>query len=399
LRIKKRRYSMKSFSLATKRATLVKTKYKQLAFTALFATTALLSACGGSDGSNAPTTTASNIKVFGDSLADSGVFGFKFTVNGATGDNGLIWTERIAAQYGKELCPFFRASGPTTFVAPVATCSSFAIGGGRINSTIATGGSNSPYSIPFQMDAALAGGNYQASDIILVDGGGNDVADLFGGYLGATTPAGQATYFALLSSIVPSANVQAALGQANGGAVAGGAYMQALANRFADAIETKLLAKGAERVVVLNMPAITNTPRFKAVLAGVGAAAGQATATAAQGVAVEWVRAFNSTLSARLGTNPKIALVDFFSEFNAQVTNPAQYGLTNVTTPACPVIGTDAQGLPDYSLPTCTATALDAAGPQGWRAYSFSDGFHPTPRGYELLSQLVAKEMGKKGWL
>jgi outer membrane lipase/esterase len=393
---------MNTISTAAKNAAHVKAKQskrRQLAIAAVLSLSAIISACGGSDGSSPPKTTASNIKVFGDSLADSGVFGFKFTVNGAAGDNAFIWTERIAAQYGKELCPFFRASGPTSFAAPVATCNSFAIGGGRINSTAATGGSSSPYSIPFQMDAALAGGNHQASDIILVDGGGNDVADLFGAYLGATTPAGQAAYFALLSSIVPSANVATALSQANGGAVAGGAYMQALANRFADTIETKLLAKGAERVVVLNMPAITNTPRFKAVLAGVGAAAGQATATAAQGLAIEWVKAFNATLTARLGTNSKIALVDFYSEFNAQVTNPAQYGLTNVTTPACPVIGTDAQGLPNYNLPACTATALDAAGPQGWRTYSFSDGFHPTPRGYELLAQLVAAEMGKKGWL
>jgi outer membrane lipase/esterase len=393
---------MMTIASAANSAPLVKTnqsKPQRLALAALLSVSALLAACGGSDSSSGPTTTATNIKVFGDSIADSGVFGFKFTVNGAAGDSGLIWTERIAAQYGKELCPFFRASGPTSFGAPVATCGSFAIGGGRINSTAATGGANSPYSIPFQMDTALAGGNYQAGDIILVDGGGNDVADLFGAYLGATTPAGQAAYFALLSSIVPAANVQAALSQANGGAVAGGAYMQALANRFADSIETKLIAKGAERVVVLNMPAITNTPRFKAVIAGVGAAAGQATATAAQGLAIEWVKAFNATLLGRLGTNSKIAVVDFYSEFNAQVTTPAQYGLTNVTTPACPVVGTDAQGLPNYSFPTCTAAALDATGPTGWRTYAFSDGFHPTPRGYELLSQLVAAQMGKKGWL
>ena len=94
----------------------------------IFGTAVILAACGGGGGVEAPRTAASNIKVFGDSIADSGVFGFKFTVNPAAGAVSQIWTERIAAQYGKEICPFFRASGPATFGAPVSTCSSFEIG-------------------------------------------------------------------------------------------------------------------------------------------------------------------------------------------------------------------------------------------------------------------------------
>ena len=66
---------------------------------------------------------------------------------------------------------------------------------------------------------------------------------------------------------------------------------------------------------------------------------------------------------------------------------------------AAPVVGLDGSGLPNYNFPACTTTALDAAGPTGWRNYAFSDGFHPTPRGYEILSELVAVAMGRKGWL
>ena len=371
---------------------------------AALSATIILAACGGGGGVEAPRTAATSIKVFGDSIADSGVFGFKFTVNAAAGATTLIWTERIAAQYGKEICPFFRATGPASFGAPVATCGSFAIGGGRINNPAANGGATAPYSIPYQMDVATAAGNFAAADIILVDGGGNDAADLFGAYLQAADPAKVPAYVALLTTILPAATVTAALGQPNGSAIVGGAYMQALANRFADAISTKILAKGGERVVVLNMPAITNTPRFKAVLGGVaaasgGGAAGAATAAAAEGLAKSWVEAFNAQLAIRLGPESKVVIVDFYTEFNNQVANPAQYGLTSVTTPVCPIVGVDSSGLPAYNFPACTTTLLDASGPTGWRNYAFSDGFHPTPRGYEILADLVAVAMGRKGWL
>ena len=83
----------------------------------------------------------------------------------------------------------------------------------------------------------------------------------------------------------------------------------------------------------------------------------------------------------------------------------AQYGLTNVKTPACPVTGVGSDGLPSYNFQTCTAAALSANPPAGqsspdwWKRYAFSDGFHPTPYGYQLMSQLVSRSLAQAGWL
>jgi outer membrane lipase/esterase len=360
----------------------------------------MLAACGGGGGETVSTGSGvTAVKVFGDSLADSGVFGIKFTVNaaGAGGASTPIWPERVAGNYGKTVCNFFKASGPTTFLAPDTACGSFAVGGGRINSLANTGGPSTAYSIPFQMDAAASVGPFAAGDLVLVDGGGNDAADLFGAFLGAQ--ANPAVYQGMLGTLLAPATLNAVLPQPNGGALAGGLYMQALADKMADAITTKLIDKGATRVVVVNTPAITNTPRFKAVLAGVAAQAGAATATQMEGMAKGWVEAFNAQLNARFSGNVKVGIADLYTEFNNQVSNPAQFSLTNVSTPACPAVGTDAQGLPDYSFPTCTAAALDASGPAGWRSYAFSDGFHPTPYGHQLLAQLVSKTLLVKGWI
>lgn len=170
--------------------------------------------------------------------------------------------------------------------------------------------------------------------------------------------------------------------------------MQRLADTFYTAIRTHALDRGAMQVVVLNMPDITLTPRFQAVLAGVRAANGAAAAAALQGAIQQWITAFNTRLDARIGTDDRVAVVDFYGLFTAQVANPADYGLDNATTPACPAVGVDAQGLPTYDFPSCTSAALDAAPPAGqragwWRTWLFSDGFHPTPYGHLLLADAI----------
>jgi phospholipase/lecithinase/hemolysin len=120
-----------------------------------------------------------------------------------------------------------------------------------------------------------------------------------------------------------------------------------------------------------------------------------------------WVTAFNQQLAANVGSDKRVAVVDFFTSFDDQLKNPAQYGLTNVTTPACPITGLGADRLPTYNLELCTAAALSAqtppegatGGANWWKTYGFSDGFHPTPYGYQLLGQLVARSLAQAGWL
>jgi outer membrane lipase/esterase len=366
---------------------------------------AIVAACGGgSDSGSTPKVSITAVKVMGDSLADSGTFGFKFTVQDATNPKGFaIWPERIAATYGiTSLCSAFQSSTGTTFTGPNAGCTNYAMGGGRINNPASNGGAAAPYSIPLQIQVAGAGGNFGANDLVLIDGGGNDSADLIGVYLAAAKDGG-ASLVALTSTLVPAATVQATLGQPNGAAQLGGIYMTALADKFFDAINAGVLAKGATRVVVLNMPGVTNTPRFGLVLGSIaaasgGGAAGQQAATAAKGLFDTWAKTFNDRLASKVAGNAAVALVDFSTAFTDQVTNPAQYGLTNVTTPACPITGVGTDGLPSYTFPTCTSAALDASTPT-WKTYGFSDGFHPTPVGHQLLAQLISVELAKKGWL
>lgn len=372
---------------------------KKLHVLTLVAAAALLAACGGGD----VRTTA--VKVVGDSLNDSGTFGFKFTVQGSP---TLIWTDRVASAVGvSSLCARYGATSPTTVALnPAATaCTSYAVGGGRVNPA-GTAGDTTAFSIVQQLKDLAATGNFGSEELLLVDGGGNDAADLIGAYLGAAQDGGAAYSSLLLELLTPTAVQTAVAGGQSGLVAAGAQYMQALANRLADSVTAQALDKGAQRVVVVNAPDVTRTPRFTAVLAGVaaasgGGAAGQAAAGAVQQVARTWVQAFNAQLSTRLSSNSRVAIVDFYGQFNRWLDTPASFGLTNVTVPACPSTGTDSSGLPAYNLATCTATSLSAsrpADPNWWQSYLFSDNFHATPKGNELFAQLVLDALASKGW-
>ena len=383
---------------------------------------AILAACGGGGADQTSQRAGiTSIKVMGDSLSDVGVFkgiptnGRIFSVQDSASEPNTDWTERIAALLGVPLlCNFFKYTGAAA--APfslVPGCTSYAVGGGRINNfNPQTGAGASPFSITYQLQVASSAGNYKSTDLLLIDGGGNDAADLVGAYLNAAKDGG-ASYAAMTGTLIPAGTLAPMLASGQAGlAQVGGTYMVALADKFYGSIKTNALDKGAERILVLNTPGITNTPRFQMVLGGIAAAYGGGATGAgarAQSEALfkSWVEAFNSRLATLVANDKRIVLVDFYTAFNDQIANPAQYGLTNVTTPACPITGMGSDGLPLYNFQTCTAAALSAmtppAGATGgsnwWQTYAFSDGFHPTPLGYQLMSQLVAKSLATAGWL
>lgn len=376
-----------------------KTRWALLAVAA-----AVLSACGGGGADTTPVAPITGVKVMGDSLADSGTFGFKFTVQGAapTGAGSTaIWPERVASEYGVSLCPKYQFTG--TAFNTAAGCTNYAIGGGRINNFTAP---TSPVSITTQLaDAGAAG--FAAGDLALIDGGGNDAADLVGAYLSASKDGG-ATYKALLTTLLPASMVDAAFaGGTTGMAQVGGAYMEALADKFTAAIAANVLGKGAQRIAILNLPGIDQTPRLQQLLGGIAAAAGPAASAQVQGLVKAWVEAFNAKLAANFAGNDKVVIVDFYTSLNDQVAHPEQFGLTNAKGTACPITGVGADGLPTYTFPSCTVAALSAmtppAGATGgadwWKTYAFSDSFHPTPYGHQLLSQLVSRSIAQAGWL
>ena len=229
-----------------------------------------LTACGGGGSDTSPAISIASVKVMGDSLADSGTFGYRFTVQ----ESGpVVYPELVAQSYGLSLCNHYTATSATSFI-PNPTqsgCTNYAVGGGRINYTAAP---TSPPSILQQLLDASASGNYASTDLLIIDGGANDAADLVGDYLAAATDGG-ASYTALLGTLLPAATIGAGAAQGAAGlAGLGVTYMTTLADTFAAAITTSVLNKGATHVALLNVPGITKTPRFQAVLDEIAAASG-----------------------------------------------------------------------------------------------------------------------------
>ena len=152
-------------------------KLKLLA--ASLATAGLLAACGGGGGADTtPKAKVTSVKVMGDSLADSGTFGFKFTVQGSvlTGTGStLIWPERIADQFSKSLCAYYRAGDENlTTYQEVSNCTNYAVGGGRVNPLDAP---TSPKSVLVQIQTAATAG-FSAEDLVIIDGRNHYPQDL-----------------------------------------------------------------------------------------------------------------------------------------------------------------------------------------------------------------------------
>jgi outer membrane lipase/esterase len=362
---------------------------------------AALAACGGGGSDTAPRTSVTSLQVMGDSLADVGTYGFKFTVQGND-----IYPERVAQSFGLgKGCNFFAFTGTTFAPNATAGCTNYAIGASVINPASSGFSAADPRGLAVQFAAATAAGNFAAGDLLLVDGGGNDASALVGAYLAAATDGG-ASYLALLGTVLTPAQVGAAAGGGAAGlAAAGSTYMTALADNFAAMLQAGALDKGAQRIALLNMPGITNTPRFQMVLDSIGATAGATVRAQSEALFKSWVVAFNTELAAKFAGNSKVAIVDFYTAFNDQIASPAQFSLTNVKTPACPITGVGTDTLPTYSFPTCTDAALAAAPPAGltgadwYKSYAFSDGFHPTPYGHQLMSQLISRTLAQAGWI
>lgn len=371
---------------------------------------AVLTACGSGGGEGTSKTGITAVKVMGDSLSDSGALhgipvaqyglgtGRVFSVQSSPGVTTQIWTERIAAIVGDStLCNYHQQAGLS---APNAACASYAVGGSRINNRYQSGlNATDPFSVPKQLETAAALGNFKSSDLLLIDGGGNDAADLVGAFLAAATDSGASFVGIVTRTLTPVTAILTALGQQDL-ATAGTVYMQALADELYNSINTNALDKGATHVLVLNMPAITKTPRFQTVLSSIANTSTRATVEA---LANAWIQAFNNRLASKFSGDSRVVVVDFYAALLDQVANPSQYGLTDATHTACPPTGTDSDGLPKYNFETCTADHLSAMSgkpsPDWWKTYAFSDGFHPTPYGHQLISQLVARSLAIAGWI
>ncbi len=381
-----------------------------------------LAACGGGGNSGATKQTITSVKVVGASLADMGVFGYKFTVQPSqAGTSYPVYSERIAAAYGVSgFCKAYTFAGGSTFT-PNAGCTNYAVAGAAVHNYVAAASgevSSVPTSAIKQLvDAGVAG--YGANDLLVVgEASSNDAAALATAYLTTAAAAAQSqvdnAYPNLLASLLGGSTTQALMTSDSSGATAGGAYMQALADKLTTAISTHALARGARRVVVVNTLDVTRTPKFQAVLAGIQSAQGATAAAQIQTLVRTWIQTYNTRLASNVAAlGAQVALVDLYQGFNDELNDPAQYGLINITTTVCDEIinGGATPGVTALSTPSVVPACTDAAassitpstGSDGtrlwWQKALFADNFHPTPYGHQLLGQLVAKRLTEAGWL
>lgn len=361
----------------------------QLKKTALAVLTALaLVACGGGD--DGPRY--DKLVSFGDSLSDVGSYktagiaamgGGKYTVNGP---QSLVWIEQLAsklglaapcaAETGLEASNLFaNLAGPVT---KHPACTAYGQGGSRVTDPIgpwnkallaspnpsqAFSGQLGQLTVPVTTQIAnhLAanGGRFSGKELVTVLAGANDVFVQADTVASATTPE---------QAQALGAAAVAAMAQA-------GVELAAL-------VKTQIVAKGATHVVVLNLPNISNTP------------ASRDAGPSAQALTDAMTQAFNAQLKNGLGTDPAVLQVDLYTENTDHVANPAKYGLTNVTTPACNNQFPNAPGFLAPSLVCTTATTV--AGDVSH--YLFADDVHPTPYGHSLLRDMTLKALQAARW-
>jgi phospholipase/lecithinase/hemolysin len=154
--------------------------------------------------------------------------------------------------------------------------------------------------------------------------------------------------------------------------------MSTAGTELANLVKTQIVGKGANFVVVNNLPDVSISPSAKA----------QAAST--QTLIKAMSNAFNAALKAGIAADPKVLYVDLFTLSDDQSVNPGPYGLTNTTTAAC---GANALGTSSLACNGSNLIAGDVS------HYMFADSVHPTPFEHSLIARYVAEQMIVKGWL
>jgi phospholipase/lecithinase/hemolysin len=162
------------------------------------------------------------------------------------------------------------------------------------------------------------------------------------------------------------------------------------------AIVKNMVTKGAKRIVVTNLPDVSQTPYALGTITVTAGVADNST----QQLILAMTKAFNDKLKADLAGVAGVLFVDVFTEYQKEIANPAQYGLSNVKGTACdlslPNNPQATEGKANGSSLVCKPSNLI---PGDTSRYLFADDVHPTPYGHKLLAQLVNKELILAGWL
>lgn len=337
-----------------------------------------LASCGGSSSDR---VTVESITVFGDSLSDVGTYHpatndpdnwGKFTVN-----PGNVWTENIAAHYGLEITPNRALTldrdaslGATTDIgtATVIGGNGYAEGGARVSmfpSESGIGNNQLVSPVREQVDRYLeAHERFGSRELVLVSGGGNDLYAQFSAVCWNTDDnnlgPGNTTLDIATDQISEAANAMVSIVQ-------------------------RMRTAGARLIVVILQSEPTSSPFWLYYGAPEYQAQGCFTpVTSEQRVA--WSNQFNEIVREGLGDLIGVVLVDPAKVWDSVLADPAAYGFVNTTEPAC----NNTQ--PTNSATFCTQSTVVA--PDAAHTYFWSDSFHPTPGGHQILSDHVLELLG-----
>jgi len=306
---------------------------------------------------SAPTVQASShaglfdhMVVFGDSLSDNGnlflashpggvitcIVNVGCSLTGTplqrfTTNPGQTGVENVADYFGVPMTP------------ALAGGTDFAFGGaGVVNNSPGTPAGVPTLPTQLGMYLQASGGKADANALYAVWGGANDVF-----YNVAMAQLGQLTQAQVQANLQTAAVTELGMIQTLGKA-------------------------GARYVMVFNLPNIGLTPS--------ALASGPQGAAQLTGLSILYNNTLNSGL-ASAGVN--IIPVNSYAILSEIIADPARYGFTNVTQPAC----TGGDGSSFACLPAGTPGATVTYQPGTENTYLFADGVHPTTAAHAMLAQ------------
>ena len=375
-----------------------------------------LAGCGGGDDSSKGTIDTrirfAQVVTFGDSLSDVGSYrvgtvaalgGGKFTVNGVANN---VWSEALAASLdaGTQcaaqtgLLPNNGAIGAAVVNNPL--CNNYAQGSGRVTAVgsgpFGVALQKAPFnqvnlgliadSIQNQMNRHLTKvGTFGATDLVTVNGGGNDFFMQLQGVEAAAAGGAVAQGSASIAGW-PAATIAAvSAGGANAVNAASGAAVTGMGQAGAELamyVKTLIVAKGAKYVVVRNLGDINVTPL------------GLAFSAPTKQLSTAMTTTFNDNLRRGLDGVAGVIYFDDYARGQAIAANPSAFGYSNATGTAC---GPDAFSTPGDTVGSsiiCTARTLV---PGDTSRYFFADNVHPTPFAAQGASAFTVDLMRKAG--
>jgi phospholipase/lecithinase/hemolysin len=378
---------------------------------AAFAAAALLVACGGGDDDNK--VRFGSVVSFGDSLSDAGTYkvgtvaalgGGRFTINGP---GGKVWTEFLADMLGTPAqCPARTGMLPNlpgvtgAVVQDFANCFNYAEGSSRVTSEgsgpngvalQAFGQQNLGFiadslNEQFNRHLAKVGGAYKGDELVTINAGGNDLFMQLNGVFAAAGGGAAAAAAATIAGWPQQVIDAVAAGGPDATNTAAAAAVAAMGQAGADLasyVKTLVAGKGARHIVVRNLGDVNLTPF------------GLTFDAATKGLITNMTTAFDGQLKTGLDGIAGVVIYDEYAQGAEIAADPAKFGFSNITTPACAPNEFSTPGQTYGPSIVCTTGKLVAGDTSRYR---FSDDVHPTPYAHQFDADTVLALMAAAGW-